>query len=1015
MILGKVGEIFQKIVRPISYDSADRHRRLWETIQAWADSVKGLNIWQERIIRLAMRGPRALSPSERSLVARLVRTTRGAKLFATGKRVPPPEWLCVFDPSCRVGQEAVDFNSQEVFDPFEVYRIEGEPDRVPGTDDELTVNLEDLFSRYENFLVWYEGDGIPSEGSGLAGHSISGWPDLPPRLIYLVKWLIKHFDKPCAAWWVARQHFLHPSCVALIEQRFRRMGDLDPKARLTWRAIIKSILNTHDTWRESLWRNFLKRIREGGWNEEMLEEFEDVMGPLLVRYPPYGINASKPPDGTWEEVDLQNVVRWDIKLPEIHHFQGKISDKLLVDIFRVAEDHLKQVSKFLDETGVTYFRTPTCYPRKDITGEEFNRDRVSYFRWFHGLMAKMQENHSQVLRAHALAWNEGDQFVFRKLKLFALSMSESFEANEVIDIILEFGQDALWDYDVRRELLFLLSKRAPDFAPRRRVKIINRLLDGPGSKNRWSAEEYRKNRVQYAAEYVRWLQNKGFPLTKKQSEKLDALIDGISDWKDEWALYVTEQYGIETVDLSARSDPGILLEVPVDEIINLVEIESRKNPFDASQAFAALVTRVHKRVLAALSLETDRGNYPKKFWGPLIAYWPEDTDRQSKQDFMREIIRLPQNAIYDLRYALGDWVGDHLEALRVSDPELTWLFFGEVIAKLSGERRKVDTDEDPSEFLRNIYNHALSAPIGKIAAEWVNGILSLKRKKGDGIPKTFKERFDHLLSIPGNDRHQVIAIIAHNLDQLYQIDPDWVEKNIMFWFNFDHEYAEPAWSGYLSRIGLPSQGTGEQMKPLLLEVFPRLYQWDWDSSPSTVAVRMIVDLSIKRQGKPDGITAKETRHCIRAMNEKNRQDVIIRLCAIGKEKDGWHKHVIPFIKRVWPQEKKYKQSLTPAWVMLLSKTGGDFRAVLECVRHLLARVEEEDDDHSDQLFARGIEGMGTLAEKEPELSLDILDTIVSDDPKLAPYELGQALNLIKAIEPELESDKRFSRLAILVE
>ena len=99
------------------------HEALWETLDAWADRADNPTLWRSAVVGLSGKGPRALAPHERGMVAHLVKTPVGAKEFAARKPGPPAEWLCVFDASYRYAKPASGFGKLllpfiQPFDPL---------------------------------------------------------------------------------------------------------------------------------------------------------------------------------------------------------------------------------------------------------------------------------------------------------------------------------------------------------------------------------------------------------------------------------------------------------------------------------------------------------------------------------------------------------------------------------------------------------------------------------------------------------------------------------------------------------------------------------------------------------------------------------------------------------------------------------------------------------------------------------------------------------------------------------
>lgn len=193
--------------------------------------------------------------------------------------------------------------------------------------------------------------------------------------------------------------------------------------------------------------------------------------------------------------------------------------------------------------------------------------------------------------------------------------------------------------------------------------------------------------------------------------------------------------------------------------------------------------------------------------------------------------------------------------------------------------------------------------------------------------------------------------------------------------------------------------------------------WYRENNFKEVATQIIIELAIFRSDKQDGLNPKEARHCLRNMNDRNRQEAIFRLGIIGEsEDDGWSKYVIPFINDVWPRERVFRTSkLVSSWVLLLEKSNNKFPEVLSAVRKFLVPVMGQ----SNWLFRFTREWEDkkelSLTIQHPDAVLELLDAVIPSSSEDIPYELNQILNLIEETEPSLVGDRRFMRLITLVE
>lgn len=990
---------------------------LWQSLGAWADRANYPRQWRSRVIEMAINGPSQLSAHERGQVVHLVRTTPGARLFAKANPSPPAEWLCVFDAWRRVAKESRSRGEDaETFDPFKAYGLDDDPPRPSESDNQFNWV-------YDHILEWHRGDTNPSISHRLSGRPPAGFESMPPRLFHLSNWIIKHLGSPTTAWWAARQRGLHPRLLNEIQRELRRNTELPSEARRVWNLILEHQSDSRNSSCDYGWFEIKDRITKEGWTPRVLREFEAAMAPMLSCKPPIGIGASKPPSKYCEDTSSSAVASWEVKFPDRHGEGLDVPDEVLESIFRISEGHFYRAAGLMEDLNAIYFTAPTCYPTREVEGQ--NHDRNAAFEWFLKLFSRMVSNFPTTARAHAITWSADDKFYFRRLKLFALNHAELFEADEVAENLLELSQESFWDAYVRRELLFLIKDRWESFSETNRVLLAERLLNGPDKMNHWLDEEYPNIRNELACCYTRWLTLQGAELVEDQVARLESMISGLSDWREGWASSLTEENFGSVRSVGTDEAPDKIIDLPVTEIVERAKIEHRRD-FDSyteKRPFTGLVKVNPRRALASLSHLARRGEYPQAFWSTLINDWPEKTSPRLFRIFLHRLGRLPHEAIRELRHPVGRWLHEKLLSAFKFDEVLTWSTFDHLVSGLVSEDGaatgsgigEIRRGGEVIERSRRTIEHAINGPVG-CAMQGLHHILnSLKLDQGAEIPEKFKSRFEHLIAAPGEGGDHAIAILTRQISWLYYLDSEWVKDRVMPWFNFDHDFSEPAWNGYLSAAKFPPQEIGTTLKPLLLGLFPVLYKWSWGENLAKVAAQIVVELAVYRGANPDGLNAKEARHCLRSMNDQNRQDSVFRLSQIGqREKDGWSEHVIPFINKVWPRERTFRTSnLVSSWVSLLDSTGEKFPEVLSAVRRYLVPVARE--SHWLHKFSGDVGGGQSLTIQHPKAVLELLDAVIPNSTEDIPYELAQILDLIEETEPNFVSDRRFVRLINLVE
>lgn len=990
---------------------------LWASLAAWADRSDDPRLWRQSTIELATKSPSQLSAVERGQVSHVVSSTAGAKNFANTEPRPSAEWLCVFDSSCRRGEVAQEFGDDpEQFDPLETYGLDDDPPR-PVNDVERNANA------HRDTLRWHRGDTNPSAHHNLSGHMSSGFQEMPPRIRHLVRWISSSLDSPIAAWWAARQRGLHPNLLAEIRRELRRRS-LPTEARRQWNLVLESHRSQDPYGREHAWYDFLDFIKKDGWNEEALAAYEVATRPFVEYRAPYQLAKSKPPADRWDDTQRSDSPGWDVGFPDRHGHGVTVPDDFVSAVFSIEVRQFQRAAALQELASTFTLRSSTCYPDRCVEGNHDFRDHN--FDSFVVLFDRLVTCDRKQAYAHSLLWPIRDRHYFRKLKLYAWNHQELFGAEDVANELLGLEPEVFWDFESRRELLFLVGDRWNDFPSEQQNELFLRFLAGPPHWERWSDDDYPEHRDFFAARYLQWLRQNGAIFTAEQESILDALILRLGEFfgNPDASSLVTEHHGrsgVVHVDETAE----VLENLPVGKLVDRALNETGRgfdDFFVEKNPFRGLVKHRPRKALAALSHSARLGEFPISLWSELISNWPDEVPPRLNRVFLLRLSRLPAEAIRGLPYDIGRWAREKFVGIFKNDESLAWKVFDHFLSGLrtedgAGSRSGIGETRVAGrvvETSRRTIDHAINSPIGHLTDGLLSALNSLSLDQGSGIPETFLSRLDLLTHFPGEGGDHAVAILCRQLSWLHYLDPDWVECTILPWFDFGNDKAEPAWNGYLAAAQFPPRELGKKVTPRLVSLFPRIYDWDWHQRLAAIATQMVVQLAIFRRGEPDGLTDSQARHCVRRMDEHCRREAISQLGSIGNRADGgWESHVIPFVEHVWPRELPLRTSgLVEAWVSMLDDSGTDFPAALAAVRRYLVPV-----DGGRLWFHRFLRtgDEASLIDKFPSNVLELLDAVIPNSPAALPYELSEMLNQISEAEPSLITDRRYVRLVDLID
>ncbi len=987
--------------RGVTAIAFSEYEQLWQSLEAWRDRAVSPREWREKVFQLALKRPQELLAHERGQVAHIVRTTSGAKLFAQAKELPPADWLCVFDRSCRVAKQSKDYGIEgEVFKPITVFGLD---------DDKQHLDSEGVEgSSHEHLLEWRRGDANPPHGHKLGNRGYASM-NLPRRLEYITFWIAKSLSNPIVAWWAGRLNDIHPRVLDALSHRFRLESDMHPKARKVWSLMLESHYQHRYEKKEINWFDFIDHLKKEGWTKGVLRHFEEITKPYISIENTLGLCQSKPPSNDWEEIKVRDIVNFQIQFSPRHGESVPIPDEVLLEATQILGNNLVKAADLRLEIGDYDFESPTCYPNRDTEGRA--NSRHSNFTWFISLFERLKNINPRAACAIATLWPSDEKYYFSKLKMYAFNMN-LFDADEAIRFLLELSQEQFWESETRRELLFLVHDRWNEFSSVNKTKLLTRLLDGPDKRAYWKESEYENRKNEEVCLYVKWLVFNGCNLPPEFEERLDEAARALPEWRDTWARNTTSKHFMQVRSIGTDASPAPLKGIPLNKLAQIAEACSKRdfNSDVQQRPFVGLVTSEPRRALASLSLESRRQKYPTSLWRDLISNWPNEVSGRLQLAFLNRILTLPREVVSELKHTLSNWLRERFLSIVISNEFIAWKLFDHCV---DGFTLEIEQNELQYEVKRKLAS-ASAGPVADLTSSLLSVLDHQELNAEQTIPCEMKAKLEALVSIDEKYRGQVVTILCRRVQWFFQFDPQWTQEQLLPRFDFLHDDAEAAWIGYAQSGGYYDAPVMIYLKPFILKVFPFLYKWGWEQNATNFFSQILVELTLA-DALPATVTAQEARHCIRSMNNDDRREVINRLSVVGKREDnGWSSYVVPFIDTVWPRERAFKTSvLTSAWLSLLARTGENFPNVLKSVHRFLAYDGEN--GHWLYQFKRDTDNEKSLAELFPKNVLEMLDAVIPNHIEMVPYDLEEVLNLTIESKPVLLHNPRYIRLITLIE
>ena len=289
-----------KGVEAISYDPADGHKALWNTIAAWASRARNPDNWNDGVVEMARQGPDELRPYQRGQVAHLVSTLEGVRKFSGGDNPPPATWLCVFDKYRRYAKpenSGTLMAPGPIVDPFSYYSLDSDPGPPPTDPDSPTEQRNvpnDVWDAFE--LNRLDKRNLKDENlPTFRDYYALITPNLPPRIDQLGVWLSRVSHQKVAVWWAAHQtRGLHRQIQDSIGWRIENAeSDCALEVFRAWKYLFEHWRTLNQFDRHERYR-FDAELKKSGWDGALLRRYAAIDRPYLAAAPTSVIGPQAP-------------------------------------------------------------------------------------------------------------------------------------------------------------------------------------------------------------------------------------------------------------------------------------------------------------------------------------------------------------------------------------------------------------------------------------------------------------------------------------------------------------------------------------------------------------------------------------------------------------------------------------------------------------------------------------------------------------------------------------------------
>lgn len=997
-----------KGVTPILYDPANGHAALHRTLKAWAETYRDGILGKERIVASYALAKPSASTQQDDYVSRMLWALSDpsglpAKRFAEFNPVPRLDWLAAF--------------SDNRYRHADLSRFGILPRE--GVDKKLSFSLVHRPTPYTH-APWISL--LADNGRGAA------WDDM---MFHLARWLTRHLnDLNLILWLAERGCQLHHSFIRLIEDRLNRITRLEqegktteletmrvnapnaipsPLMRILWRLLLTGRIKSpgHDL---DLYR-WKERLERDGLTATLRLELRELLSPKIVLRKPFpfpwgeeGIAQPKTPQRIRDLVDWELVLssdhvnsvlphlakseHWRRALPELlNDFQQLLKDALdLMSELGEADDHSDR--SFWDLPSIIHHWQNRGF-RDWVALIELTRDA-----W----QAVLKIDRKRASRI-AQDWFTIPYPTFKRLALFAASQNKCIAPEQWVEWLTVDDAWWLWSPETKREVMRLLVLQGRSLPEEAKIKLESVILNGPP--RYMYPDDLNPEEWQSLIEYSVWLRlaklyQGGCQLGEAALIRFNELTKDHPEWK--LSEHEREEFSHW---MSGTGDPDFeeIRGVDIAPSKRKELVEWLKTPAQQGSSHGDTWREICKKHFAnagaALTDLSQQGIWPIDRWEDALYAWSEFDclAKRTWRCFSRLVLTIPNGKLEELSHALTWWLRKVAEIID-SDEDI----FMDLC------RRVLDISYQDNRDNKDPVFRAINHPIGHVTEALLNICFKRKPSDNDGLPEDIKTLFTQLCDTQKAQFRHGRVLLTSRLIALFRVDRSWTEAHLLPLFDWtrDSNEVRALWSGFL--------WSPRPYQPLLIAIKkPFLDTASHYAKLGKFARQYAAFLTYAALTPLDGYTAQDFQTAIGALPQEGlneaAQALVQALEAAGEQREKyWKNRIQPFLHYIWPKSRDLaSNSIAESLALLALAARDEFPDALSTVMDWLSPLEDPD-----YVVHRLYESR--LANQFPKDALRLLDAVIDDQP-WPSKELGECLNLISQVSPELLKDRRYQRLA----
>ena len=956
---------------------------LWDTLSSWAERASNPEEWYKKIISKSCDGPTKLEPYERGMVAHIVSTDQGAKLFSRAAKTPPAEWLFVFDSQLRIKGPTHLQNSSlydsEAIGPFKVYGLDSDP-----TFSEIgayRTNAKPINTLWSAF-----------DTTSHDIHPPSNAHQLNRRQTFLASWLCKIWNQIEALQWASHQQKLHFKVQLMLERHLNQKPNSNDKTiAQAWRYLFESWKSPSAGEFQLMPYAFRDDIKNYGWNNFTLRQFKKSIQPHILASPTSSFRYTS----LKEASSPSHLLHLDVAYPLPPVVQ--IPDNYLVEVARVIKQQLELASSLEREIGnsrLNNFDIPLVAPTA-IPSWRSHMEASPYVKLYIEILLRLIGYNLDAAKSEFLTWPCSNP-IFKRLNIWAASIKSLTLPNEAGKIFCELDEATFWRENLESDLLHSVSKRWLDLSQSSRNEIEERLLQGDSRYDDLEssdAESLHPYKARSSLKRLLWLQEKGCSLSTNCLQAC-SVLQAITPNTKFNNIELNTVADFKSFVISPEYKHDGLVSLKLSQLISAAEEQRGRNNdrTKENKPFAGLAIQHGWLAFTALSLSAEKNEYPEKAW---CEYLSRHVRENANEYPIGMIAKLISTCSLDISeefiYTVADWFNAKGKELITTYSQEFKQLLKRLIALfhhnslILQDRYSVVTETD-------WLNTSLNSPIGKVTETLIHFLDIEEVQKKKELPTWWMQVVKPLLNLEGNLSGLAIARFSCRLDWFYYISPLWTKANLLSPLSDKHSASRhAAWCGFLA--------TDQVSYELIAELKAALYEIAVDSAfigstfDRNIAGIILLDWGSSKKKICTSDSNIELRELLLQVDSHLHVDFLVMIeswCKDDHKKNDWLPLADIFFEKVWPRQKCMRTPRLSAQLFeLIFSSKETFKLLHPKIIPRLSRLEKHN-----SLYISRLGPENEIIQTFPFETLQAFHRVLPVDAHNWPYDIGDILQTL---------------------